>query len=187
MFAFIFNPIFFLLALSIIFLLIGIFKKSIAAFVAAGILLVLFIGGILYFTAFKMTTQKQNNVTAIEESTVYAGGKSGLNFTVPARWVISTDEGGNLYTYRQNPYLTVTFKIFADKASWQKRIDEWNGEIKKGNTTVKDSTIRGLSVKLIESGISGNYYVDTGTKWFEISTADQSSAEITQIIQSIKF
>lgn len=162
--------------------------------ITAIIITAVVVGGGIYFL--------QQKESSNQNPTQYTDTKSGISFTVPTGWVVSTGEEGDLYTYRENPYLTVSFKTFADKESWQKRINEWSNEITKGNTVQKDSTIGGFSAILLESkkysaggsseksletGIYGNYYVDGGTKWFEISTADQTSAEITAIIQSIKF
>jgi hypothetical protein len=171
-------------------------KNNALTIILTIIITAIIVGGGMYFLQQKEIsdqnpTQQNSTITntpaPATKSNLYTDEKSGISFTVPTGWVVSTDEVGDLYMYRQKPYITVSFRTFADKDSLQKRIDEWNGEITKGNTTQKDSTIGGLSAKLLETGINGNYYVDSGTNWFEISTADQNSAEITAIIQSIKF
>lgn len=135
--------------------------------------------------------EMSNQIQKIERATQQGSAitREGISFTFPTEWHINTEQEGNVtVVYRNNPDLAVTFKTFANKGSWQKRIDEWKDEIK----SEKDARIGGLPAKLLgtadSSGhYSGYYYVDTGTRWFEISTADQASPEIAQIIRSVYF
>ena len=134
-----------------------------------------------------------NQILKIESATQQGSASTpeGISFTYPAEWHATTEkgeEGDAQIVYRNNPDLTVTFKTFADKGSWQKRIDEWKDEIKEGNATEKDARIGGLSAKLLTTEEFKYYYVDTGTRWFEISaTNDRTSPEIDQIIRSVYF
>lgn len=156
--------------------------------VVAVVITAVIVGGGMYIWQQK---EISNQIQKIESATQQGSATTpeGISFTYPTEWHVDTEQKGNVYVvYRNNPDLTVTFKTFADKGSWQKRIDEWKDEIK----SEKDARIGGLSAKLLETAdssgyYSGYYYVNTGTRWFEISTADQASPEIAKIIRSVYF
>jgi len=141
-----------------------------------------------------------NVVPSTNELTLQTDEKSGIRFSVPDGWTVGPDESGNTYAYRENPYRVVTFKVFADKASWQTVVNSFAGLTKStdGDKWVKNQNVKvgGLSTTLFVSDKSsgsdvssqnGEYFVDNGTKWFQISVDDVINAETQQIIQSIKF
>lgn len=160
--------------------------------VVAVVITAVIVGGGMYIWQQKeMSNQIQKIESATQQGSATTPG--GISFAYPTEWHVDTEQKGNVYVvYRNNPDLTVTFKTFTDKGSWQKRIDEWKDEIKEGNATEKYARIGGLPAKLLETAdssgyYSGYYYVSTGTRWFEISATDQASPEIAQIIRSVYF
>lgn len=165
-------------------------------------------GGMYLFQHQEIVKQNKTdqNVAAInpiplaDGSTLHTDEKSGMTFSVPAGWTVGPDESGDTYTYAENPYRVVTFKVFADKASWQTVVNSFSGLTKSTDNDkwIKKENVNvgGLPAVLMVfergtgSGTSfqyGEYFIDNGTKWFQISIDDTTSTEIQKIIQSIKF
>lgn len=156
--------------------------------VIAVVITAVIVGGGMYIWQQKeMNNQVNKTQNALQQSDVTT--PEGISFTFPTEWHLATEQEGNVYiVYRKNPDYTVTFKTFADKGSWQKRISEWDDEIKESNATKKYARIGGLPAKLLKTDDFKYYYVDTGTRWFEISAVnDPSWWEIAQIIRSVYF
>ncbi|MFA6131474.1 MAG: hypothetical protein WC702_00185 [Patescibacteria group bacterium] len=155
--------------------------------------------------------QQQNSQTANQSATsavvdtngqTYTDAKTGISFFQPDGWIVSTNEGGNLYTYTQGPYQTVVFEVFTDKNVWEQR--QYNPVNSSDNSLVPDI--------LVDSGqesIGGyqalfetyerrdtlhntvtlsytRYFVDTGSSWYEIETSESTEA-VQEIVKSTQF
>ncbi|MFA5130540.1 MAG: hypothetical protein WC477_06555 [Patescibacteria group bacterium] len=125
----------------------------------------------------------------------YTDAKRGIRFVVPDGWTVGTDEGGNLDVIKGNPYQSVVFQVYTDKAVWQKMMDTILGFtedklIKKGTTEVGNLPTTSYVFQRSTGGSSSfqyvHYFIDGGTKWYDINTSDPSP-EIEQIIQSVSF
>ncbi len=122
--------------------------------------------------------------------------KTGISFIVPSNWIVGSDEGGNLNIIKADPYSTVSFEVVPGRAVWQTRVNNLSG-VNSDDTLIANDTMtiggftanRRIYQRNIGGGSSfqyGKYFVDGGTKWYEISTSDPSS-DITQVLQSIRF
>ncbi len=124
---------------------------------------------------------------------LYTDPQSGINFVVPSGWTVGSDEGGNVNIVKADS--SVSFEVLTNKAEWQKRmsapgVNNDDVQLKKEVMTVggfpATQFIFQRNTGVASSFQYGEYFVDGGSKWYVVSTT-APSADITQIIQSIKF
>jgi hypothetical protein len=127
----------------------------------------------------------------------YVDPQRGISLVLPADWVADTDESGDLYVYRQDPYLTVTFRRYTAREEWQRQAGRFAAPT--AFDVVTDSAkveVGGYPATrlVVERRVAGaaqfryvEYFVDGGVGLYEISGADPDSEEVARIVRSVQF
>lgn len=146
--------------------------------------------------ASKLDTVTNPEITGVQ----YTDEKTGISFLEPDGWRVGTDESENLYTYGEDPYQTVTFKVYSDQNTWEA---EKNNPSNPSNLKIAPDILVGSGTKEIDGSsvwyeiyerrYSQNgatvlsyqrYFFDGGNSWYIVETSEPT-AVVDAIVSSI--
>ena len=128
--------------------------------------------------------------TEIETNTEeYLDDETGISFLVPEDWIVSSDENGNLYTYGQDPYRTVTFEMFDSEEAYNERVKVLQDYSEENDTLSREYNLKNAEGFQFTFGGDAVHFLQTfDSKYFEVSFSSLGEdKDIGMIFSNLKF